>query len=135
MNEVSKFEKQGKRVSRFSVMGYSLGGLLARYVIGYAFWIYQLGSRTLIRTFRILHQNKFFETITPVNFNTVATPHIGIPRFPTAMSTVSSYFGSKFLSRTGEQFYCTDKWSPKGRPLIEVLGDPGQFPTLWKLVA
>lgn len=132
MNEVSRFEEQGKRVSRFSVMGYSLGGLLARYVIGYAFWIHQSGS-TLIRSFRILHQSKFFEVITPVNFNTVATPHIGIPRFPTAMSTISSYLGSKFLSRTGEQFYFTDEWSPKGRPLVEVLGDPGRFLTLWKL--
>ncbi|KIM52462.1 hypothetical protein SCLCIDRAFT_1223740 [Scleroderma citrinum Foug A] len=40
------------------------------------------------------------------------------------MSTISSYLGSKFLSRTGEQFYFTDEWSPKGRPLVEVLGDP-----------
>ncbi|KAL4065872.1 DUF676-domain-containing protein [Scleroderma citrinum] len=106
MNEVSKYETQGRRVDRFSVMGYSLGGLVARYVVG------------------ILHQNKFFDTITPVNFNTVATPHIGVPKFPTAMSTISSYVGRNFLSRTGEQFFCTDKWSPKGRPLVEVLGDP-----------
>ncbi|KAL4065904.1 putative serine esterase-domain-containing protein [Scleroderma yunnanense] len=106
MNEVSKYEMQGKKVNRFSVMGYSLGGLVARYVVG------------------ILHQNMFFETITPVNFNTIATPHIGIPQFPTAMSAISSYFGRNFLSRTGEQFFCADKWSLRGRPLVEVLGDP-----------
>lgn len=106
IDEVTKHESQGRRVTRFSLMGYSLGGLVGRYVIG------------------ILHQNKFFEKVTPVNFNTIATPHIGIPTLPTPLSAVASYVGRKLLSRTGEQFYCADKWSPKGRPLVEVLGDP-----------
>lgn len=87
---------------------YSLGGLVARYVIG------------------VLNQKKFFENITPVTFNTIATPHIGLPRFPTFMSGLASSLGPKLLSRTGEQFYCVDKWSAKGRPLIEVMADPGR---------
>ncbi|KAF8555980.1 DUF676-domain-containing protein [Imleria badia] len=106
LEEVKQYENQGKKVTRFSVMGYSLGGLLARYVIG------------------ILHQNKFFEKVIPVNFNTVATPHVGIPRFPSTFSTIANYIGPRFLSRTGEQFFCVDKWSPKGRPLLDVLADP-----------
>ena len=32
--EIEKLEKEGKKVTRFSVTGYSLGGLLARYVVG-----------------------------------------------------------------------------------------------------
>ena len=32
--EIEKIEKEGKRVTRFSVTGYSLGGLLARYLVG-----------------------------------------------------------------------------------------------------
>lgn len=32
--EIEKLEKEGKTVTRFSVTGYSLGGLLARYVVG-----------------------------------------------------------------------------------------------------
>jgi hypothetical protein len=32
--EVEKLEKGGRKVTRFSVTGYSLGGLLARYVVG-----------------------------------------------------------------------------------------------------
>jgi Putative serine esterase (DUF676) len=32
--EIEKLEKEGKRVTRFSITGYSLGGLLARYVVG-----------------------------------------------------------------------------------------------------
>ncbi|KIJ20914.1 hypothetical protein PAXINDRAFT_125466 [Paxillus involutus ATCC 200175] len=106
LEEVKKYEEMGNNVTRFSVFGYSLGGLLARYVIG------------------ILHQNKFFDKVTPVNFNTVATPHIGIPRFASTFSAITSYLGPKLLSRTGEQFFCVDKWSPKGRPLVEVLADP-----------
>jgi hypothetical protein len=106
LEEVKMYEGKGSNVTRFSVMGYSLGGLLARYVIG------------------ILHQNKFFDKVVPVNFNTVATPHIGIPRFPSTFSGIASYLGPKLLSRTGEQFFCVDKWSPKGRPLVEVLADP-----------
>ncbi|KAI6096917.1 hypothetical protein EDD16DRAFT_626343 [Pisolithus croceorrhizus] len=47
-----------------------------------------------------------------------------MPTLPTALSTISSYLGRKMLSRTGEQFFCADKWSPKGRPLIDVLSDP-----------
>ncbi|KAI6113068.1 putative serine esterase-domain-containing protein [Pisolithus sp. B1] len=106
INEVNKYESQGRRVTRFSITGYSLGGLLGRYVIG------------------ILHQQKFFDKVTPVNFNTISTPHVGMPTLPTALSTISSYLGRKMLSRTGEQFFCADKWSPKGRPLIDVLSDP-----------
>ena len=34
----------------------------------------------------------------------------------------------RLLSRTGEQFYCADKWSPSGRPLLEVMADPGTLP-------
>lgn len=75
---------------------------------------------------RILHQNKFFESVIPVNFNTVATPHIGIPRFPSTLSAIVNYIGPKFLSRTGEQFFCVDKWSLRDRPLLDVLADPGQ---------
>lgn len=106
IDEVNKYESQGKRVTRLSITGYSLGGLIGRYVIG------------------ILHQQKFFDKVTPVNFNTIATPHIGVPSLPTALSAVSSYLGRKWLSRTGEQLFCFDKWSPKGRPLTEVLADP-----------
>ncbi|KAF9240685.1 DUF676-domain-containing protein [Melanogaster broomeanus] len=109
LEEVKKYEEKGSNVTRFSIMGYSLGGLLARYVIG------------------ILHQNKFFDKVTPVNFNTVATPHIGIPRFPSTFSAIASYLGPKLLSRTGEQFFCVDKWSPKGRPIVEVLADPDRI--------
>lgn len=63
----------------------------------------------------------------PVNFNTIATPHIGIPRSTSLHSAVVSYVGRNLLARTGEQLFCVDQWTSSGRPLIEVLADPGGF--------
>ncbi|KAI9064022.1 DUF676-domain-containing protein [Trametes sanguinea] len=107
--EVKKLENDGKKVTRFSVTGYSLGGLIARYLVG------------------ILHQREFFTSVKPVNFNTVATPHVGLPRYPTVISSLFAFFGPKLLSRTGEQFYIVDKWSKNGRPLLEVMADPNRL--------
>ncbi|KAG6914058.1 hypothetical protein DXG01_002735 [Tephrocybe rancida] len=109
VDKVAELEKDKKTVSKFSITGYSLGGLIARYVIG------------------ILHQRGFFKDIVPVNFNTVATPHIGLPRYPSFLSAVTSSLGPKLLSRTGEQFYLADKWSSSGRALIEVMADPDRI--------
>ncbi|KZT65026.1 DUF676-domain-containing protein [Daedalea quercina L-15889] len=103
---VKRLEDDGKRITRFSITGYSLGGLVSRYAVG------------------VLHQRGFFDNVTPVTFNTIATPHIGLPRYPTFISSVASYLGPTLLSRTGEQFWAVDKWSPRGRPLLEVMADP-----------
>lgn len=72
-----------------------------------------------------MHQRKLFDTITPVNFNTIATPHIGLYRMPGFISRTASFLGPRLLSRTGEQFYAADKWSESGRSLLEVMADPG----------
>jgi len=107
--ELDKLQKSGKTVTRFSITGYSLGGLVSRYVVG------------------ILHQRGFFQSISPVNFNTIATPHIGLLRYPSIMSSLFSSLGPKLLSRTGEQFYCVDQWSTTGKPLLEVMADPARI--------
>ncbi|KAJ7066600.1 putative serine esterase-domain-containing protein [Mycena amicta] len=105
---VAELKDEGRIVTRFSMTGYSLGGLVSRYVVG------------------ILHQRGFFKDITPVNFNTIATPHLGVPRMPSSFfSSLASVIGPRLLSRTGEQFYCVDKWL-KGRPLLDVMADPDQ---------
>ncbi|KAF9460509.1 DUF676-domain-containing protein [Collybia nuda] len=107
LHKVAALEESGNsKITKFSITGYSLGGLIARYVIG------------------ILHQRQFFENIVPVNFNTIATPHIGLPRYSTLISSLVASLGPKLLSRTGEQLFCVDQWSPSGRSLIEVMADP-----------
>ncbi|KAJ8490028.1 hypothetical protein ONZ45_g13353 [Pleurotus djamor] len=104
--EVEKLAAEGKKVTHFSVTGYSLGGLVSRYLVG------------------ILHQRNFFDDVQPMNFNTVATPHIGLLRYPSTFSAVINALGPRLLSRTGEQFYCVDTWSNTNRPLLEVMADP-----------
>ncbi|KAF5350258.1 hypothetical protein D9758_007812 [Tetrapyrgos nigripes] len=104
--ETERLEKEGKQVIRFSITGYSLGGLVSRYVVG------------------ILLRKGFFDKITPVNFNTLATPHLGLLRYPSFFSTVASKLGPRLLSRTGEQFYASDRWSTTGRPLLDIMSDP-----------
>ncbi|KAI0825686.1 putative serine esterase-domain-containing protein [Irpex lacteus] len=106
--EVKKLEGEGKTVTRLSVTGYSLGGLIGRYLIG------------------VLHQRKFFDKVTPVNFTTVATPHIGLLLYKTFRSKLFLSLGPRLLSRTGEQFYARDKWSATGRSLVEVMADPNR---------
>lgn len=48
------------KVEKISIVGYSLGGLISRYVIG------------------MLQEIGFFDTIEPVFFTTIATPHVGV---------------------------------------------------------
>lgn len=105
--EIDKLKGVDKPVTRISVCGYSLGGLIARYLIG------------------ILHQRNFFDTVTPVNFYAFASPHCGLPRYPTIPSKVAFFMGPKFLARTGRQFFLQDKWGSDGRPLLTVMADPG----------
>lgn len=40
VDEVKKLKEGGKMVTKFSITGYSLGGLLSRYVIGYGLILY-----------------------------------------------------------------------------------------------
>ncbi|KAF8595042.1 DUF676-domain-containing protein [Ceratobasidium sp. AG-I] len=109
--EVEALEKDGlKKVTKFSIVGYSLGGLISRYAIG------------------ILYQRGFFRNVKPVNFTTIATPHIGLPRFKGFVGYAMHKLGPIMLSRTGRQFYGEDKdnWSSdakEGRPLLEVMAD------------
>lgn len=118
-------------MTRFSVTGYSMGGLLARYVVGF---VSSFSSSPLldahVRTCAvssILYQREFFTTVAPINFNTIATPHIGLLLYPSLLSRLGSFIVPRFLSRTGEQFYGVDKWSKTGRALLEVMADPSKW--------
>ncbi|TKA21775.1 hypothetical protein B0A50_08696 [Salinomyces thailandicus] len=56
---IRHLRREGMHVKQFSIIGYSMGGLIARYAIG------------------LLYQNGFFDGVEPVNFTTFATPHLG----------------------------------------------------------
>ncbi|WWC87476.1 uncharacterized protein L201_002365 [Kwoniella dendrophila CBS 6074] len=107
--EIERLEDDGKDVVGFSVMGYSLGGLFSRYLIG------------------ILHsrQPSFFSRHKPISFSTAATPHLGVLKYGTLTNTVVHTVGRQLFSRSGRQLYCLDKepeWG--GRGLLEVMADP-----------
>lgn len=89
--------------SRLSLIGYSLGGLITRYAAGR------------------LAAEGFFERVQPVNFVTIATPHLGSWRLP--QRWVDRTFNSlvpMMTSRTGYQLVLADShaW---GLPLLYLL--------------
>ncbi|KAK4049604.1 hypothetical protein OIO90_005363 [Microbotryomycetes sp. JL221] len=95
-DEIESIRQQGGVVKRFSIVGYSLGGLVARYVLGL------LESR----------QPSFFVDVKPVNFTTFASPAIGIPSYQSFWSSTFRFLGARLLSRTGAQLYEKDRFLP-----------------------
>ncbi|KAF9425954.1 hypothetical protein BGZ94_007075 [Podila epigama] len=95
-----------KKVTQFSYLGYSLGGLIGRFAMG------------------LLAEDGFFEKVEPVYFVTMATPHLGIRQPPlTNFSKVFNYLSSRMLSRTGEQLQLIDDYID-GRPMLLVMSEP-----------
>jgi hypothetical protein len=96
----------GHDIQKISVIGYSLGGLIARYAIG------------------LLYSKGLFEKITPVNFTTFATPHLGV-RTPRRgyLSNAFNVLGARTLSTSGRQMFLIDSFRDTGRPLLSVLAD------------
>ena len=104
---ITNLEKDGSRIKKLSVVGYSLGGLVARYAIG------------------LLYSNGWFERIQPVNFTTFATPHLGV-RTPLlgVHNRLWNVLGSRTLSVSGRQLFTIDTFRNTGRPVLSVLADP-----------
>jgi hypothetical protein len=94
------------KVVKISLIGYSLGGLIVRYVAGR---LYHLG---------------YFEHIEPVNFVTIASPHLGTQK-PTqySMSRFYNFLQKSVLTRVGKQFTMEDKYF-EDKPLLLTMADP-----------
>lgn len=104
--KVEELEEQGAKLSKISIVGYSLGGLIARYTIG------------------LLYKNGLFEKLQPTNFTTFATPHLGV-RSPTTGygGQVWNTLGAKTLSTSGAQMFLADNFRDTGKPLLSVLAE------------
>ncbi|KAL8676334.1 MAG: hypothetical protein Q9186_007140 [Xanthomendoza sp. 1 TL-2023] len=98
---------EGAPIEKLSIVGYSLGGLVARYAIG------------------LLYSKGWFEKIKPINFTTFATPHLGV-RTPLRgyHSQLWNAFGSRTLSSSGRQLFTIDTFRDTNRPILSVLADP-----------
>ncbi|KAK9476921.1 putative serine esterase-domain-containing protein [Lipomyces japonicus] len=103
---LDQYETLGTPINKISIVGYSLGGLMARYAIG------------------ILYQKGIFKKIMPVNFTTFCTPHVGV-RAPGAdlATTLFNALVPRTMSATGRQLFMVDKFSNSDMPLICFLAD------------
>ncbi|KAI5811395.1 putative serine esterase-domain-containing protein [Peziza echinospora] len=101
------FESDGVKITKLSVVGYSLGGLVSRYAVG------------------LLYSRGWFDKIEPVNFTTFATPHLGV-RTPLLGWTnhLWNVLGARVLSVSGRQLFLIDDFRNTGRPLLSILADP-----------
>ncbi|KAI8138550.1 putative serine esterase-domain-containing protein [Fennellomyces sp. T-0311] len=104
-DHIQEIELEGsKKVKRFVMIGYSLGGLMARYAIG------------------ILGEAGFFDTVEPLYYITFATPHMGIRREATSKSNrFYNYLFGHMLSRSGEQLLFRDE-----QKILNVISDPNK---------
>ncbi|KAJ5100327.1 hypothetical protein N7456_006379 [Penicillium angulare] len=99
--------EKGQKVTKISIVGYSLGGLLSRYAIG------------------LLNARGWFDRLEPMNFTTFATPHVGV-RAPLKgwKDNIFNTLGARTISQSGRQMFLIDSFRDTGRPLLSVLADP-----------
>ncbi|KAK2873602.1 hypothetical protein FQN49_002245 [Arthroderma sp. PD_2] len=100
--------EQGCKIRKLSVVGYSLGGLIARYAIG------------------LLYAKGYFEDIEPVNFTTFASPHVGV-RSPARKSHFWNVLGARCVSTSGRQLFMIDSFRDTGKPLLSTLAAHGSI--------
>lgn len=103
---IEHFARNGVTITKISIVGYSLGGLISRYAIG------------------LLYSKGYFQKIKPVNFTTFATPHLGV-RTPLLgwHNHIWNVLGARTLSVSGRQLFMIDKFRGTSRPLLSVLAD------------
>lgn len=108
--ETLRLESLGHNVTKFSLIGYSMGGLVSRYAIG------------------ILYRHKYFESVQPIHFVTFCTPHVG--SINTNNSTSAKLFNlvaPHVLVYTGKQMFLQDKTPANGNddklPLLVWMAD------------
>lgn len=92
--EIQKFVKDqgaGGEITDFSIVGHSLGGLYARFVI------------------RLLDECGFFTTIQPRCFVTLATPHLSIRRSPKSTLSMGWQWVAQSLGQTTRELCLEDR--------------------------
>lgn len=88
-------QKERNEITSISFIGYSAGGLFNRYCVG------------------LLYQDNFFQSIKPIHFITIATPHLGIrnnSRISSGrlMNLLSDQIVTLYAGRTGQQLALLD---------------------------
>ncbi|KAF7593627.1 hypothetical protein BBP40_011145 [Aspergillus hancockii] len=97
----------GCHIRKLSVVGYSFGGLVARYAIG------------------LLYARGWLDKLEPVNFTTFVSPHVGVQNPVKGIwSYIWNNIGPHEGSISGQQLFMTDSFGELGRPMLSILADP-----------
>ncbi|KAG0683031.1 hypothetical protein C6P40_000656 [Pichia californica] len=90
--KTNHLNNNGYKIIKFSIIGYSLGGLIARFAIG------------------ILNFKNYFNFIIPINFITFCSPHVGVLT-PGNSLTIKLFnnFVPYLLGNSGKQIFLKDK--------------------------
>lgn len=89
--EIEALQKDLVKVVKISIIGYSLGGLIARCVIG------------------LLYDLDFFTNVKPVIFTTFATPHVGVQFFKENLfDYTANRLGPFMFGQTGKELFIRD---------------------------
>ncbi|PNG99962.1 hypothetical protein TSOC_014241, partial [Tetrabaena socialis] len=107
---------EGRPVRQLSFVGYSMGGLITRYVAG------KLFAEGLFDAGRVV----------PLNFVTIATPHLGAWRMPsTWLNRAFNYMVPVVTSRSGSQMVLQIGWKVPERmvegAVVNRVGRDGSF--------
>lgn len=105
--ELELIRSRGGNIKKLSVVGYSLGGLVARYAIG------------------LLYAKGILDQLECQNFTAFASPFLGV-RTPLRgwANHVWNVLGARTLSESGRQLFTIDEFRDTGKPLLAVLADP-----------
>jgi len=91
LQEVQRLlQVEGITVTKISFVGYSLGGLISRYIIGE------------------LEKLKFFDTVEPQYFTTFASPHLGVYFFKSKFKFMN-VLGRSLLGLVGRELFIKDQ--------------------------
>lgn len=103
------------KFTKLSVVGYSLGGLWARYALGI------LLQKKMLKVPGICDEGQ----LEPVLFTTFATPHAGA-RFQgkTTFTKVFTSLGTTLLGQSGKDLFLKSSYTKDGRPVLEQMADP-----------
>ncbi|PWY80277.1 DUF676-domain-containing protein [Aspergillus sclerotioniger CBS 115572] len=103
---LEELAEAGHHITKLSMVGYSLGGLVARYALG------------------LLYARGWLDKLEPVNFTTFVSPHVGV-RHPLkgTWGFLWNNVGPHTISISGKQLFMIDSFRDSGKPLLSVLAD------------
>ncbi|KAL2015611.1 hypothetical protein VTK56DRAFT_5089 [Thermocarpiscus australiensis] len=105
--ELKLIKSKGGDIKKISIVGYSLGGLVARYAIG------------------LLFARGVLDNLECMNFAAFASPFLGV-RTPLRgwQNHIWNVLGARSLCMSGRQLFGIDNFRDTGKPLLAVLADP-----------